>query len=61
MFEQTFKNIDDILYKDSGCSNELDAAEKLGGVASTRNLFVGFQKHLCETDGLGNINNSIEF
>ena len=24
MFEQTFKNIDDILWKDSGCSTELD-------------------------------------
>lgn len=24
MFEQTFKNIDDILHKDAGCSSELD-------------------------------------
>jgi len=24
MFEQTFKNIDDILYKDPGCDSELD-------------------------------------
>jgi len=24
MFEQTFKNIDDILYKDSGADSELD-------------------------------------
>jgi hypothetical protein len=23
MFEQTFKNIDDILHKDAGCSSEL--------------------------------------
>jgi|GEM_PF-6252634 len=23
MYEQTFKNIDDILFKDAGCSNEL--------------------------------------
>ncbi len=28
MFEQTFKNIDDILWKDSGCSTELDYAEQ---------------------------------
>ena len=28
MFEQTFKNIDDILWKDAGCSTELDYAEK---------------------------------
>jgi hypothetical protein len=24
MFEQTFKNIDDILHKDAGCTSELD-------------------------------------
>jgi hypothetical protein len=28
MFEQTFKNIDDILYKDAGCSSELDYTEQ---------------------------------
>ena len=28
MFEQTFKNIDDILRKDAGCSNELDYVEQ---------------------------------
>ena len=28
MFEQTFKNIDDILHKDAGCSSELDYAEQ---------------------------------
>lgn len=28
MFEQTFKNIDDILHKDAGCSNELDYIEQ---------------------------------
>ena len=27
MFEQTFKNIDDILYKDAGCGSELDYEE----------------------------------
>lgn len=24
MFEQTFKNIDDVLWKDAGCTSELD-------------------------------------
>ena len=24
MFEQIFKNVDDILWKDAGCSSELD-------------------------------------
>ena len=28
MFEQTFKNIDDILHKDVGCSSELDYTEQ---------------------------------
>ena len=28
MFEQTFKNIDDSLWKDSGCDSELDYAEQ---------------------------------
>lgn len=28
MFEQTFKNIDDILWKDEGCDSELDYAEQ---------------------------------
>ncbi|MCI5142783.1 MAG: SAM-dependent DNA methyltransferase, partial [Candidatus Electrothrix sp. ATG1] len=28
MFEQTFKNIDDVLWKESGCSSELDYTEQ---------------------------------
>jgi len=28
MFEQTFKNIDDTLWKDAGCSSELDYVEQ---------------------------------
>ena len=24
MFEQTFKNLDDVLWKEAGCSSELD-------------------------------------
>ena len=28
MFEQTFKNIDDILRKDAGCTSELDYTEQ---------------------------------
>ncbi len=28
MFEQTFKNIDDILHKDAGCASELDYTEQ---------------------------------
>jgi len=32
MFEQTFKNIDDILHKDAGCSSELDYVEQTSRV-----------------------------
>ena len=28
MFEQTFKNIDDVLHKDAGCGSELDYVEQ---------------------------------
>src|SRR5690606_29412224 len=28
MFEQTYKNIDDILHKDAGCGSELDYVEQ---------------------------------
>ena len=28
MFEQTFKNIDNILHKDAGCTSELDYTEQ---------------------------------
>ncbi len=28
MFEQTFKNIDDILWKEAGCQSELDYVEQ---------------------------------
>lgn len=28
MFEQTFKNIDDVLRKEVGCTNELDYTEQ---------------------------------
>ena len=28
MFEKTFKNVDDILHKDAGCSSELDYVEQ---------------------------------
>lgn len=32
MFEQTFRNIDDILHKDAGCSSELDYVEQTSWV-----------------------------
>lgn len=38
MFEQTFRNIDDILYKDSGADNELDYVEQTSWVMFLRYL-----------------------
>lgn len=35
MFEQTFKNIDDILHKDAGCGSELDYLERPLGLCSS--------------------------
>jgi type I restriction enzyme M protein len=32
MFEQTFRNIDDILHKDAGCGSELDYVEQTSWV-----------------------------
>ena len=32
MFEQTFKNIDDVLWKEAGCSSELDYIEQSYGL-----------------------------
>ncbi|MGM0498424.1 MAG: type I restriction-modification system subunit M N-terminal domain-containing protein, partial [Bacteroidota bacterium] len=32
MFEQTFKNIDDVLWKDAGCGSELDYVEQTSWV-----------------------------
>jgi type I restriction enzyme M protein len=32
MFEQTFKNIDDILWKEAGCQSELDYVEQTSWV-----------------------------
>jgi len=32
MFEQAFKNIDDLLHKDAGCSSELDYVEQTSWV-----------------------------
>ena len=28
MFEQTFKNLDDVLWKEAGCNSELDYTEQ---------------------------------
>ena len=42
MFENTFKNIDDILYKDA------DAKPEIGNVATIREIFIGMQSDLYQ-------------
>ena len=34
MFEQAFKNIDDVLWKDAGCTSELDYTEQTSWLCS---------------------------
>jgi type I restriction enzyme M protein len=48
VFENTFKNIDDILHKDAGCSSELDYVEQSSWV-----LFLKFLDDLESTRRLG--------
>ena len=44
MFEQTFKNIDDVLWKEAGCSSELDYTEQTSWM-----LFLKYLDDLEET------------
>ena len=46
-FENTFKNIDDILYKDAGCDSELDYAEQISWM-----LFLKYLDDLEQTRGM---------
>ncbi|MFN9174644.1 MAG: type I restriction-modification system subunit M N-terminal domain-containing protein [Synechocystis sp.] len=43
MFEQTFKNIDDVLRKEAGCATELDYAEQISWIL--------FLKYLDDLEG----------
>jgi type I restriction enzyme M protein len=36
MFEQTFKNIDDVLWKEAGCTTELDYTEQTSWITTVR-------------------------
>ena len=58
MFEQAFKNIDDVLWKDAGCTSELDYTEQtswllflkyLDALESDRDPAVGSAGFLCES------------
>jgi type I restriction enzyme M protein len=38
VFEQTFKNIDDVLWKEAGCATELDYTEQTSWILFLKNL-----------------------
>jgi type I restriction enzyme M protein len=39
MFEQTFKNIDDVLWKEAGCATELDYTEQTSWILFLKYLY----------------------
>jgi type I restriction enzyme M protein len=41
MFEQTFKNIDDVLWKEAGCTTELDYTEQTSWLLFLQKAFTG--------------------
>ncbi len=47
MFEQAFKNIDDVLWKEAGCTTELDYTEQTSWLLFLKYLN-GFQKYLYQ-------------
>ena len=56
MFEQTFKNIDDFLWKEAGCSSELDYTEQTSWM-----LFFKYLDDLEETRSTGNVVSQEEY
>jgi hypothetical protein len=50
MFEQTFKNIDDVLWKEAGCTTELDYVEQTSWLLFLKYLLL---KSLREDDDQG--------
>ena len=53
MFEQTFKNIDDILHKDAGCSSELDYTEQTSWMLFLKYLDDFEQERAMEAEMMG--------
>ena len=52
MFEQTFKNIDDVLWKETGCATELDYAEQTSWMLFLKYLNEGSNR---EAEGLSRL------
>ena len=56
MFEQTFKNIDDILYKDAGSDSELDYVEQTSWILFLKYLDELEQEKSIEATLSGKVN-----
>jgi hypothetical protein len=50
MFEQAFKNIDDVLWKEAGCTTELDYTEQTSWLLFLKYLD-GFEQDRADTCG----------
>ena len=55
MFEQTFKNIDDVLWKEVGCSSELDYTEQTSWMLFLKYLDDLEQERAMEAELRGNV------
>ena len=53
MFEQTFKNIDDVLWKEAGCTTELDYTEQTSWLLFLKYLDDMEQARAMEADLVG--------
>jgi type I restriction enzyme M protein len=53
MFEQTFKNIDDVLWKEAGCTTELDYTEQTSWLLFLKYLDDLEQERLLEAELVG--------
>ena len=58
MFEQTFKNIDDVLWKDAGCTSELDDTQQSSWLLFLKYLDTLEQEKAMEAELEGNATNS---
>ena len=59
MFEQTFKNIDDILHKEAGCTTELDYTEQTSWILFLKYLDDLEQEKSLEAELVGKAYNNI--
>ena len=53
MFEQTFKNIDDVLWKEAGCTTELDYTEQTSWILFLKYLDDMEQSRAMEAELVG--------